>query len=190
MLGALDGDDVRQPEEPGLCRGVVGGQGLSEDARRRGDEHEAAVALRLHHPERRLAHVEAAVEVHVQHASPVVRRELVERQRLEDAGVAHDGIEATEPVDGGVDDRLATLGAGDRVVRGNGDATGLLDLVDDLVGDAGSAPSPDMVPPMSLTTTDAPRRARSSAYRRPRPRPAPVTITTWPEKSITVRDDT
>src|SRR5262249_17124442 len=49
----------------------------------------------------------------------------------------------------------------------------------------GSAPLPSMLPPRSLTTTAAPRRARSSAYRRPRPRPAPVTITTCPEKSIT-----
>src|SRR5262249_27253946 len=51
----------------------------------------------------------------------------------------------------------------------------------------GSAPSPDMLPPRSLTTTAAPRRARSSAYRRPRPRPAPVTITAWRENSITAR---
>ena len=39
-----------------------------------------------------------------------------------------------------------------------------------------------MVLPTSLTTTHAPRRASSSAYRRPRPRPAPVTIATCPSK--------
>src|ERR1700757_1291211 len=41
-----------------------------------------------------------------------------------------------------------------------------------------------MDPPRSLTTTAAPRRANSIAYRRPRPRPAPVTIATCPVKSI------
>src|SRR5690242_14454783 len=44
-----------------------------------------------------------------------------------------------------------------------------------------------MVPPRSLTTTDAPRFARSRAYSLPSPRPAPVTIATWPSKSITLR---
>src|SRR5262249_25602370 len=101
------------------------------------DEHETAVALRLHDPERRLTHVEAAAQVYVQHGSPLVWRKLVEGERLEDARVAHHCIEATEAIDGGVDDRLATRGGGHRVVRGDGDATSLLDLGDDLVGDAG-----------------------------------------------------
>ncbi len=47
-----------------------------------------------------------------------------------------------------------------------------------------SAPSPRMVPPRSLTITAAPRRANSSAYKRPSPRPPPVTIATWSAKSI------
>jgi hypothetical protein len=50
-----------------------------------------------------------------------------------------------------------------------------------------SVPSPPMVPPMSLTTTDAPRRANSMAYRRPSPRPAPVTTAACPVKSIMKR---
>src|SRR3954453_20444397 len=49
---------------------------------------------------------------------------------------------------------------------------------------ASEPPSPLTDPPRSLTTTLAPRRARSSAYVRPRPPPAPVTIATRPSKEI------
>src|SRR3546814_18805849 len=41
-----------------------------------------------------------------------------------------------------------------------------------------SAPSPSALPPRSLTTTDAPSLAHSSAISRPTPRPAPVTAPT------------
>ena len=40
------------------------------------------------------------------------------------------------------------------------------------------APVPSADPPRSLITNRAPRRASSSAYRRPSPPPAPVTIAT------------
>src|SRR6478609_5967836 len=41
-----------------------------------------------------------------------------------------------------------------------------------------------MALPTSFTTTDAPRRAKSSAYKRPRPRPAPLTTTACFRNSI------
>src|SRR5579864_6711042 len=47
-----------------------------------------------------------------------------------------------------------------------------------------SPPSPDTEPPTSLTTTLAPRAARSNAWARPRPPPAPVTIATLPSKPM------
>src|SRR4051794_3095075 len=43
-----------------------------------------------------------------------------------------------------------------------------------------SLPVPSTAPPRSLTTTSAPRWARSSACSRPRPPPAPVMMTTLP----------
>src|SRR5690606_17388523 len=49
-------------------------------------------------------------------------------------------------------------------------------------------PVPSTAPPMSLTTTRAPRRASSRAYWRPRPPPAPVTIATRPSKLIGASD--
>ena len=92
MLGPLDGDHVRQAHETGLGRRVVRGVWLAEEPGGRDDEHEAAVALSLHDPERRLAQIEAAVEVHLQHPAPVGRRQLVEGRGVEDAGVADDGV--------------------------------------------------------------------------------------------------
>src|SRR5262249_54427172 len=47
----------------------------------------------------------------------------------------------------------------------------------------GSAPSPAIPAPRSLTTTFAPAEARASACERPIPRPAPVTIATLPLRS-------
>ncbi len=113
----LDGDDVGQPDEAGLGGRVVGFHRLAEIARRRRDEDEPAVVLFRHHLVRGLAQVETAVEVHPQHLAPVVGGELVERDAVEDAGIADDGVESPEGVDRGVDDRLAALGAVDRVVR-------------------------------------------------------------------------
>jgi hypothetical protein len=80
--------------------------------------------------------VERAVEVHVEHPPPFLARQVLERAGVEDAGVAHDGVEATELVDRGPDDRLAALGAVHRVVGRDGDAARVADLADHLVGDA------------------------------------------------------
>ena len=116
---ALDGDHVGQPDESGLGRRVVRLHRLPEIARRRRDEHEPAVLLLRHHLEGGLAEVEAAVEMHPQHVSPVVGGELVERNAVEDARIADDDVEAPEGVDRRVDDGLPALGAVDRVVRGD-----------------------------------------------------------------------
>ena len=132
---AFEGDDVGQPDEAGLGRGVVRLQVLAEHARRRRDEDEAAVALCLHHPERRLRQVETAVEVHPQHAAPIVGRQLVERDAVEDSRIADHRVQPSEPIDGGADDRLAALGTVDRIVRRHCRAAGSGDLRDDLVRD-------------------------------------------------------
>ena len=58
-------------------------------------------------------------------------------RRVEDARVAHDRIDATEPVERRTNDRLAALGAIHGVVRRHRHTTRTLDLLDDPVGDAG-----------------------------------------------------
>src|SRR5262249_12476566 len=45
VLRSLDREHVGQPDGPGLRRGIVRSFGRPEDPRRRGDEHESAVAL-------------------------------------------------------------------------------------------------------------------------------------------------
>ena len=81
--------------------------------------------------------MEPAVQVHAEHASPVGLRQLVEGHAVEDARVAHDCIETTEPVDRGTNDRLPALGARHGLVRRHRHTASPLDLFDDLVGDAG-----------------------------------------------------
>ncbi len=63
VLGAFDGDDVGEPERPGLGRRVVRRVRLAEQPGRGRDEHEPAVALPLHGAVGRLAEVERPVEV-------------------------------------------------------------------------------------------------------------------------------
>jgi hypothetical protein len=110
-------------------------QVLAEHARCRRDEHEPAVTLFLHHPEGRLGEIEAAVEVHSQHAPPVVGRQLFERDAVEDPRIAHHGVEPSEAFDSGGDDRLTAFGAVDGVMRRNGRSARRDDFVDDGVGD-------------------------------------------------------
>jgi hypothetical protein len=68
--------------------------------------------------------------VNVEHASPVVVRQVLEVDGLEDSRVAHDRVEATEPSDGGAHNGVSADSGGHRVVRRNGHATGGLDLLD------------------------------------------------------------
>jgi hypothetical protein len=57
VLGAFDRDDVGEADHPGLCRGVMGGIGLAEQAGRGCGEHETAIAAALHLAISRLADV-------------------------------------------------------------------------------------------------------------------------------------
>lgn len=136
VLGAFNGDDVRQANESGFGRSVMSFQRLAEHPARRGDENEPAVALSLHHAVGGLAEIKTAVQVHAEHASPVLGRQILERNAVEDPRVADDRINAAEMVDCRAHYRLAAFAAVDRIVRGHRDATGALNLVDNLIGDA------------------------------------------------------
>ena len=116
MFRSLDCDDIGKSDEPGLGGRVVGFHRLSEVAGRRRDEHKPAVLLLRHHLERGLAEVEAAVEMHSQHAPPVVGGELVERDAIEDARITDDCIEPPEGIDRRIDDGLTALWAVDRIM--------------------------------------------------------------------------
>jgi hypothetical protein len=87
-----------------------------------------------------LGEVEATVQVHVDHAAPVRRRQLLEGPGLEDARVADHRVEPPEPLPGQGDDGPPALRGGDRVVRGRGRPAGRLDLADDQVGEIGVGP--------------------------------------------------
>jgi NAD(P)-dependent dehydrogenase (short-subunit alcohol dehydrogenase family) len=132
----LDRDDVHEPDDAGLRRGVVRSFGLPEHPRRRRDEDEAPVPLRLHRTKRGLADVEAAVQVDLEHAAPLLDRELVEGRPSEDPCVADERIDPAKRVERGAHHRLTALRRRDRVMGRDGDAAVRLDLLDDLVGDA------------------------------------------------------
>jgi hypothetical protein len=53
------------------------------------------------------------------HVLPLLGCDLVELERVEDAGVAHDRVQPTKPIDTRRDDRGSAVGSVDRVVRGN-----------------------------------------------------------------------
>jgi hypothetical protein len=110
---------------------------LSEHPCRRGNEHEAAIALCFHHPVGRLCQVEAAVQVHTQHASPVVDRQFVERDAVEDSGIADHRVDPAELIECGLHNCPTALGTVHRIMRSHRCATGRDDLRDDVVGDGG-----------------------------------------------------
>ena len=87
----------------------------------------------------------------------------------------------TEAAERGIDEPAGRVPIGDIARVGDRLATGFDDRGDDFLGGIGrAAPSPDISPPRSLTTTSAPSAASASAWERPMPRPAPVTTATLP----------
>ncbi len=60
----------------------------------------------------------------------------LERDAVEDAGIADDGVQPPEGVDRRVDDGLAALGAVDRIMRRDRPSARFPDLVDHLIGNA------------------------------------------------------
>ena len=136
VLGALDGEHVREPDEPHLGGAVVGLSEVAEDAGSRRCRHDAAVALFAHQLPRRLRHVERAAKVDGDDRVEQVGVHVVERLVTQDAGVVDDDVDLAERIDCTLDDRRAALGRRDRVGVGDGLATGLADLVDDELGSA------------------------------------------------------
>jgi hypothetical protein len=110
---------------------------LPEHSSRRGHEDEPAVALGLHDAKCGLAQIEAAVQMHAQHPAPVIRRQLVKRDAVEDSRIADYGIEPAESIDRGANDCVCAFGTVDRIVRCHRNAAGGHDPVDNQVGDAG-----------------------------------------------------
>ena len=77
--------------------------------------------------------MERALEVHVEHGVHEVRPHVVERLVAQDSRVVDDDVHLAVGIDGGLNDRGAALGRGDRVVVRHSLAASGLDLVDDLL---------------------------------------------------------
>ena len=136
VLGALDGEHVREPDQAHLGGAVVALAEVAEDAGAGGREHDPAVVVLLHHAEGGLRDVERALQVHVEHDAEILGLELREGLVAQDAGVVDDDVDLAEVVDRGLHDRGAALGRRDGVVVGDGLAAGLVDLLHDLIGHA------------------------------------------------------
>lgn len=132
---------------------------------------------------------------------PILILDVLEADVSQNTGVVDEDVDATERLDGSVDNLVTVLY---RVVVCDGLSACLLDLIDNDIGGlvrgresggqlgnergktaAGGLtfeelPSPLKDPPRSFTTTLAPREPKKVAYAFPRPPPAPVTTTTWP----------
>ena len=101
----------------------------------------------------------------------------------DDAGVVDEDVEASEPLDGRIDERpCARRPLPRRCCRPRRLRRRRRSPPRRRTPRPASAPRPSMEPPRSLTTTLAPRSASSSAWARPIPRPAPVTTATRPSK--------
>ena len=126
---------------------------------------------------RALTHLVGTVGVNAVDQVPVLILHVLEADIAQDTGVVKENIDATEVLDGGVDDTGAVL---DAVVVCDRLTTGGADLVDDDIGglDRVSSvlvcewrcritladwPSPLWEPPRSFTTTLAPLEAKKRA---------------------------
>jgi len=74
--------------------------------------------------------------LHGHHLIPLLLAHVEDHPVAEDAGVVHEDIDAAELIDGGLDDVLAAVHRGDRVVVGDGFVAFRHDLGDDLIGGA------------------------------------------------------
>ena len=136
VLGAFDGEHVGEADEAHLRSAVVGLAEVPEDAGCGRGRDDAAVALLAHDLPRRSGHVECAAQVDVEDRVDQVGAHVVERLVAQDAGIVDDDVDRAERVDGGLDDRLATLWGSDRVGVGDCFASGGLDLVHHELGGA------------------------------------------------------
>src|SRR5262249_37817122 len=103
--------------------------------------------------ERRPHHVKRAAQMDVQHRIEVLVRHLLQGRGPDDPGVVDQDVDAAVVIERRLDDRAAPNRRGDRRGTGSGVAP---------PGPA-STPPPFRLPPVSLTTTLAPRDARSRA---------------------------
>ena len=78
---------------------------------------------------------EVTLQVDVDDRVPLLLGHRHEHAVAQDAGVVHEHVEASEGVDGGAHQRLATGPAGDVVVRRDGFASAGADLLGRLLGD-------------------------------------------------------
>lgn len=128
VLCALLGEGLGEADQGKLGGGVVG---LAEAAKQTGGGRgvdDTAVLLLSEVRPGGLGALVGALDVDLDNQVPVLVLDVLEADVTQDAGVVDEDIDATEGLDGGVDDALAVL---DRVVVCDSLAAGCLDLVDD-----------------------------------------------------------
>ena len=133
MIPKLERQRPSQAHDAALTRPIVRpALRVPPLAGRRVDD--ASVALLHHERHCVVAHVERALQVHVNHRVPLVLGHLPEQLVAEDARVVHQDVELAKRVDSGANDALCRTVVGDRFVVRDGLTAVLLDRRDNLVG--------------------------------------------------------
>src|SRR3984885_10406965 len=96
VLRTLQRQAVDQADQPELGGPVVGLAEVAEQATGRGSDHHPAVTLLTEVRPRRADHVVSAVQVHLEHGVPVLKRHLVESAVAQDSSVAHHAVNRAE----------------------------------------------------------------------------------------------
>ena len=135
----VERDAARQPDDAHLRRHVVGLAEIADQARGRGHVDHRAGVLLAEMRRAGAAHVERAVQMHLDDVGPVRPAHAVEDLVAQDAGVVDQDVDAAEGIERGLDDLVGVLRLGDRERRGDRLAARLLDLVDHLLRRAGVA---------------------------------------------------
>ncbi len=182
-LGALDGEGPDEAVEPALRGRVVRESAHAEHAPRSSSCRRCARAPGRASPRRPAGVTQnAPFRWIAEHLVDLADGEILEVRVAQDARVVDDDVDGAEPVDGRRR-RVSRPPSGVATDTYEANASPPAAWISPTTASASGAISPS--PPMSLTTTLAPRAARAArAWARPRPRPAPVTIATRPAREM------
>ena len=134
VLGALLGEGLCEADHAQLGSRVVGLAEVAEQAGGGGGVDDATELLLAEVRPGGAGALVAALDVDLEDEVPVGVLDVLEAHVAQDAGVVDQDVNATEGLDGGVDDLVAIL---DAVVVGNGLAARGFDLIDDDIGGLG-----------------------------------------------------
>ncbi len=131
VFGALLGEGLGEADHGQLSSRVVGLAEVSEQAGGGGGVDDPAVLLLAEVRPGGASALVAPLDVNLEDEVPVRVLDVLEAHVTQDAGIVDQDIDATEALDGSLNDLVAVLHA---VVVGHGLAAGGFDLVDDDIG--------------------------------------------------------